>query len=90
MLHRIAAGRRNIVGEERIAAGFEPRKLAEHRHHLTHDTFDIPGVARKLGLGTLMMDRDAKRRRVGGIGRVRDDERTIRERAELDGTVEQV
>ena len=90
VLHGVARRRRQVVGDERVAARLEPRELAEHGDHLAHDALDVPGVAVEVALAAGVVHGDAELGPVPGIDGIGDREGPLRERAHLGRAVEQV
>ena len=89
VLHAIAAGPGQVVGDERVrAAGcLERGILPEHLPHLADDPLDIGGEGRDLCRRSVMMDRDVNGRRTVAVG---DGERAQVVVADLGRTVHQI
>ncbi len=66
MLHPVAAGGGQIVGEERVIAGLVVGVLAVNRAFLADDLLDVLRVTVQLRLGTEMVHGEAKRPRSDG------------------------
>ena len=63
MLHAVAVGVRQVVGEERVVARLVVGKLAVDRAFLPDDLLDVLHVAVELGVGAGVMQREAERAR---------------------------
>ena len=63
MLHAVAARPRQIVGQKRVGVVLELRELAEDRHRLADDPLDVAGEGVGIGVGAVVMQRDAEGRR---------------------------
>src|SRR5207237_6460705 len=62
VLHAVAVVPRQVVGDERVGAGFVRRELAVDAAFLAHDLLDIARVAVELRVVSVLMDRKPERR----------------------------
>ena len=61
MLHAVAAGPRQVVGEKGVGAALECGKLAEDRQLFADDALGIGGERVGFGVGAVVVQRDAER-----------------------------
>ena len=60
VLHAVAAGPRQVVGEERVGAAVEARQLAEDRDRLADDLLDVPGEGLGVDPAAVVVQGDAQ------------------------------
>ena len=74
MLHAVAAGPRQVVGQKRVGVVLESRELAEDGHRFAHDPFGVAREGIGVGVGAVVMQRNAERRRWSPTPAIRNAE----------------
>ena len=91
MLHAVADGPRQVVGEERVAPAFVRREFAEDGALFAHDLAKVRDEPVHVGGDARVMHRDRNvRRRPGDAWREVRLERAPLERTQFDRTVHQI
>ena len=71
MLHAVAARPRQVVGQERVGVVLVLRELAEDGHRLADDALDVLGKRIGVGVGAVVVQRNAERRCAAGSRQAR-------------------